>query len=384
MASFCLCPISEPSRSLYEFRTPTYCFEMAMEELMVNFKTWSIWTGTLCIHKSDLVQGQEEKNRDLHRSCHYTPGARQGTHVHSLVRGFYNAGLSSLAEAGSLNHQTKHLSFTVQLWYCCSDTCERGPSAVYAHQHVLCLVTWESQDLPFLLQIWHQLTASENWALLPASPEVNFPWRVGALKIAFLLYKLNSHATSGTRLYTVRYSGWKVVPLIKAGIQEEAQRRQWHPTPVLLPGKSHGWRSLGGCSPWGLEESNTTKRLHFHFSLSCIGEGNGHPLQCSCLENPRDRGAWWAAVYGVAQSRTGLEWLSSSSSTGRGYACVQVVKMNSVRQPEFQVTIGIKVEMPPGCPSLELRRRVGQRDLVWVQWEDHWGRLNWTVKHGKV
>ena len=123
MASFCLCPISEPSRSLYEFRTPTYCFEMAMQELMVNFKTWSIWTGTLCSHKSDLVQGQEEKNRDLHRSCHYTPGARQGTHVHSLVRGFHNAGLSSLAEAGSLNHQTKHLSFTVQLWYRYSDTC---------------------------------------------------------------------------------------------------------------------------------------------------------------------------------------------------------------------------------------------------------------------
>ena len=81
-------------------------------------------------------------------------------------------------------------------------------------------------------------------------------------------------------------------------------RRQWHPTPVLLPGKSHGRRSLVGCSPWGHEESDTTERLHFHFSLSCIGEGNGNPLQCSCLENPRDRGAWWAAVYAVAQSRT--------------------------------------------------------------------------------
>ena len=69
-----------------------------------------------------------------------------------------------------------------------------------------------------------------------------------------------------------------------------------------------------GCSLWGLEESDTTERLHFHFSLSCIGEGNGNPLQCSCLENPRDRGAWWAAVYGVAQSRTRLKRLSSSSS----------------------------------------------------------------------
>ena len=58
-----------------------------------------------------------------------------------------------------------------------------------------------------------------------------------------------------------------------------------------------------------------TKRLHFHFSLSCIGEGNGNPRQYSCLENPRDGGAWWAAVYGVAQSRTQLKQLSSSSSS---------------------------------------------------------------------
>ena len=91
-------------------------------------------------------------------------------------------------------------------------------------------------------------------------------------------------------------------------------RRQWHPTPVLLPGKSHGRRSLVGYSPWGREESDTAERLHFHFSLSCIGEGNGNPLQCSCLENPRDRGACWAAVYGVAQSRTRLMRLSISSS----------------------------------------------------------------------
>ena len=83
-------------------------------------------------------------------------------------------------------------------------------------------------------------------------------------------------------------------------------RRQWHPTPVLLPGKSHGWRSLVGCSPRGHQESDTTKRLPFHFSLSCIGGGSGNPLQCTCLENPRDGGAWWAAVYGIAQSRTGL------------------------------------------------------------------------------
>ena len=87
------------------------------------------------------------------------------------------------------------------------------------------------------------------------------------------------------------------------------------PTPVLLPGKSHGWRSLEGCSPWGRWESDSTERLHFHFSLSCTGEGNGNPLQCSCLESPGDGGAWWAAVYGVAQSRTWLKRLRSSSSS---------------------------------------------------------------------
>ena len=139
------------------------------------------------------------------------------------------------------------------------------------------------------------------------------------------------------------------------------RRRQWHPTPVLLPGKSRGRSNLEGCSPWGrwgsditerlhlhfslwctgegngnplqcscLEnprdrgawwaaclwgrtESDMTERLHFRFSLSCIGEGNGNPLRYSCLENPRDRGAWWAAVYGVTHSWTQLKWLSSSS-----------------------------------------------------------------------
>ena len=64
---------------------------------------------------------------------------------------------------------------------------------------------------------------------------------------------------------------------------------------------------LGGLQSKGHKESDMNERLHFHFSLSCIGEGNGNPLQCSCLENPRDRGAWWAAIYGVAQSRTRLK-----------------------------------------------------------------------------
>ena len=121
------------------------------------------------------------------------------------------------------------------------------------------------------------------------------------------------------------------VELQTAGLHEfplvwllfQLRRSQWHSTPVLLPGKSHGWRSLIGYSPWGREESDTTEQLHFHFSLSCIGEGNGNPLQCFCLENPRDGGAWWAAVYGVTQSRTRLTRLSSSSSSSmiRNRAC---------------------------------------------------------------
>ena len=88
--------------------------------------------------------------------------------------------------------------------------------------------------------------------------------------------------------------GWetKILQATQCGQINKKRLRQWQPTPVLLPRKSHEQRSLVGCSPWGLKESDTTEQLHFHFSLSCTGEGNGSPLQCSCLENPRDGGAW--------------------------------------------------------------------------------------------
>ena len=119
-----------------------------------------------------------------------------------------------------------------------------------------------------------------------------------------------THGLCSTNYYVVQI--YRFINCILPAIS--CWRRQWHPTPALLPGKSHGWRSLVGCSPWGRSELDRTQRLHFHFSLSCIGEGNGNPLQCSCLENPRDRGASWAAVYGVAQSQTRLKRLSSSSS----------------------------------------------------------------------
>ena len=88
-------------------------------------------------------------------------------------------------------------------------------------------------------------------------------------------------------------------------------RRKWQPTPVLLPGNSHGRRSLVGSSPWGRKESDTTERFTFTF---VHWRRKWQPLQCSCLENPRDGGAWWAALYGVAQSRTQLKRLSSSIS----------------------------------------------------------------------
>ena len=85
---------------------------------------------------------------------------------------------------------------------------------------------------------------------------------------------------------------------------EYFRRRQWQPTLVLLPGKSHGWRSLVGYSLWGHEESDTTEQLHFHFSLSCTGEGNGNPLQYSCLENPGDGSLVGCRLWGQTELDT--------------------------------------------------------------------------------
>ena len=152
------------------------------------------------------------------------------------------------------------------------------------------------------------------------------------------------------------------------------RRRQWHPTPVLLPEKSHGQRTLVGHSPWGRYESDTTERLHFHFSLSCIGEGNGNPLQCSCLENPRDGGAWWAAIYGVTKPQWGIshesECPSSKMSTNNKFwrrcgekgTILHCWWKFKLIQPKWRTirgflkNLGIKLPYGPAIPLLLLRK----------------------------
>ena len=122
-----------------------------------------------------------------------------------------------------------------------------------------------------------------------------------------------------------------------------------------------------GCSPWGREESDTTERLqfHFHFSLSCIGEGNGTPLQCSCLENPRDGGAWWASVSGVAQSRTRLKQLRSSSSSTLALLPPLAIVNNAA------VGIGVQLSLSP-CFSVLLEKypEVELLDYMVILWLD--------------
>ena len=143
----------------------------------------------------------------------------------------------------------------------------------------------------------------------PGSSVQNFPGKNTGVGRHFLLQGIFWILGSTASLLSLLHWQADSLPL-----NHQRRRRQWHPTPVLLPGKSHGQRSLVGCSPWGRKESDTTEWLHFYFSLSCTGEENGNPLQCSCLENPRDGRDSWAAIYGVAQIRTRLKRLSSSSS----------------------------------------------------------------------
>ena len=121
----------------------------------------------------------------------------------------------------------------------------------------------------------------------------------------------------------------------------------------LDPNSTLAWKIPWTEEPRRLQSMGSLRVGHnwvtsFNFSLSCIGEGNGNPLQCSCLENPRDGGAWWAAVYGVAQSQTRLKWLSSSSSSSKfqhlslfGSLC---------RAHELVLTVPSLSSIPGGAP----------------------------------
>ena len=136
-----------------------------------------------------------------------------------------------------------------------------------------------------------------------------------------------------------------------------SQRRQWQPTPVLLPGKSHGWRNLVGCSPWGRKESETTERLHFHFSLSCIGEGNGNPLQYSWLENPTDGGAWRASLCG---RRVGHDWTTE-------HACT-FTPAKGTRLPTEGRSLCVQCEPRDGV-TLSLRKK---KSMIFTAGEQTW------------
>ena len=120
--------------------------------------------------------------------------------------------------------------------------------------------------------------------------------------------------TKETNLYRNRKETQPFSLLRAVKIWEGPLEKAMAPHSSTLAWQIQGWRSLVGCSPWGREESDTTERLHSHFSLSCTGEGNGNPLQCSCLENPRDSRAWWAAVYGV-----GHDWRNLAAAAAAGH-----------------------------------------------------------------
>ena len=112
-----------------------------------------------------------------------------------------------------------------------------------------------------------------------------------SIMVTYLTYQL-IHCTFSWLTAIPSDIAMGALSILIADFSNSTHRRQWQPTPVLLPGKSHGQRSLVGWNPWGRWGSDMTERLHFPFSLSCIGEGNGNPLQCYCPENPRDCGAW--------------------------------------------------------------------------------------------
>ena len=108
-----------------------------------------------------------------------------------------------------------------------------------------------------------------------------------------------------------------------------------------------------------------TERLHFHFSLSCIGEGNGNPFHYSCLENPRDGGVWWAAIYGVAQSRMRLKWLSSNLVQGPPAVILSPTSLSqAVGASCLAHVVKVKAEIHTLCPNMPSARCGGVRDTA--------------------
>ena len=154
-------------------------------------------------------------------------------------------------------------------------------------------------------------------------------------------------------------------------------RRQWHPTLVFLLGKSHGQRSLVGCSPWGHQESGSTGRLHFHFSVSCIGEGNGNPLQCSCLENPRDGEPGGRPSMG--SHRVGHDWsdlaagllrLTSNLTLKNFQAKLILVMFHCVKFEKLKWLVtgcfGPKIKGRKKGKKEEERKRKGLKEKFWL------------------
>ena len=165
---------------------------------------------------------------------------------------------------------------------------DKSSAKVLIQQNVTAVKRHETRLLVWITQAWNQEATAPTPVLSPGEPWTGEP---GGLQ-PMGRRRVGHDCATSLSLFT--FMRW---------------RRRWHPLQCSRL-ENHGRRSLVGCSLWGGEESDTTARLPFHFSLSCIGEGNGNPLQGSCLENPRDGGAWWAAVYGITQSRTRLKRLS--------------------------------------------------------------------------
>ena len=144
-------------------------------------------------------------------------------------------------------------------------------------------------------------------------------------------------AQAGIKIARRTISNLRYADILLTESEEELRWRQWQPTPVLLPGKSHGWRSLVGCSPWDHKESDMSEWLHFHFSLSCIGGGNGNPLQCSCLENPRDEEA--SGLPSMGSHRVGHDWSDLAA------AAEEELKSLLMKVKEKSEKVGLKLNI---------------------------------------